>query len=338
MKKFFACFSALAVLACIQAETVKLKNGDRISGHVSMAQFEDPSASKLEVKTLYGSIEIPKADIDSVIPAEKAAEEAKVIAEAMSPKPAEEAKAPVVRTWEDDYKDFIHSIVPSGWEFKFSGGLEYKNSTSKNLSYVLALTGKKKWDEFNEFDFNMWYDYATEEPDGQPKTTSTDKYGIMTNYKRFLGRGDDWFLKNMLGYSVDRVKLINDQVDEGVLFGRKFKFLENDAIVINLALGPAVRYTNADGYDQHWAAMGTATEDFTWKFHKYSRIEQSAYFGLNATNWNRYNLDFRLGIVFDVTEIVSLSCRYIYTYDNMTADDAQKSEQRLVAGFEIPFK
>ena len=338
MKKALIILSALSAFALANADTVKLKNGDRISGSFSQTQMSDPATLNLDVKTMYATISIPKTDIAEIISSAKAVEEAKVIAEATAPKPAsEESKEPVVRTWEDDYKDFIHQYVPSGWEFKLKAGLEYRESTSTNLSYLFSFDGKKKWDEYNEFDFILWYDYATEQPRGMDKTKSSDNYGIRTNYKRFLSADQDWYFQNMLAYSVDSIKLIRDQVDEAILFGRRLRFLDGD-IVINLSAGPAVRYTNARDFNQKWAVLGTAKEDFTWNYHKYSRIEQSMYFGMNVANWNRYTYDFRLGVVFDITDIVSLSCRYIYNYDNMTSRDAQKHEQRLMFGLEMPFK
>lgn len=321
------------------ADTIKLKNGDRISGTVDSTQKMDAARTKIAVVTAYGTVEIPRLDIEEIIDDKMAEKENAAIKTAVADadkKAAEEAK-PVARTWEDDYKDFIHAYMPSGWEFKLKGGMEYKDSTSRNITYSIGFDGLKKWDDFNEFSFKTWYEYATEKPQGLPETTSTDKYGIMTTYQRFFSKDKTWFLENLLGYNADHVKLIRHQVDEGVLFGRRFVFW-NDEMTLNFAAGPAARYTSADGYSQHWAFMGTFTEDYVWKFHKYSRIEQGAYYGLNLFNWNKYSFLFNIGLVFDVTEIASVSCRYYYSYDNMTGSNAQKSEQRFLLGFEIPFK
>ena len=339
MKKTFLILTALSAFLISEADTVKLKNGDRISGTFSQAQMSDSAALNLDVKTIYDAVvSIPKADIAEIISATKAVEEAKIIAEATAPKPdSTEAKAPVVRTWEDDYKEFIHEYVPSGWEFKLKAGLEYRESVSENLSYLVSFEGKKKWDEYNEFDFTIWYDYATEQPRGMPATKSADNYGVRTNYKRFFSKAEEWYFQNMLAYSVDSVKMIRDQVDEAVLIGRRLTYLDGE-LVINVSAGPAVRYTNAIDFHQKWAVLAMAKEDLTWRYHKYSRIEQSAYFGLNVTNWSRYTFDFRLGVVFDITDIVSLSCRYMYNYDNMISSAAQKHEQRLIFGLEMPFK
>ncbi len=330
---FFASFCAL------NADTVKLKNGDKISGTLSIPQLNDQTLTKVALTTVYGTIEISKVDIDSVLSTEEAQKDADATAknDAETKARAAESTQPVVRTWVDDYKDYVHSAVPSGWEFKISGGMEWKETTTKTTSYAIAFEGYKKFDAFNEFKFNMWYEYATEQPQGLPEYKSTDKYGVMTNYKRFLTSGDSWFLQNMLGYSVDMIKGIEDQVDEGILFGRKFKFLD-DKFIMNIAAGPAVRYTNARNYDDHWALLATLTEDIVYRFHEHARFEQNMYYGQNVTNIHSYSFAFMAAVIFEITDVMHLLAKYTYSYDTMTADTAQKEEQRFILGFEIPLK
>lgn len=345
-------FFALAALSSLplNADVFVLKNGDRITGEVA-AKTDD----KTSVQTPYALIDIPNSEIVSVsaVPTDKKQEE--IAKEAVAEKPAEESAAQNAiaasdkpaenvaeeKSFIDEYKDFVHGIVPEGWEFKLTGAVEYRKTDSQTTSYTFGFEGFKKWGELDEFKFNAYYDYAYEKgtlDNGMSyRNKTTDKYGIGTNYKHFFEQASNWYFTNTLAYSVDMIKGIKDQVDEIVGLGRSFKFLD-EKLVINVSVGPSIRYVNADGYDEHWVPMATFMEDLTYKFHKYSRFEQNFFAGISLTNVHKYNYMFSAGIVFEVTEVVNLAARYFYSYDAVNSGSAQKKEERLTLGFEIPLK
>ena len=240
-------------------------------------------------------------------------------------------------SWLEAYREFVHSAVPENWDFLFKGGLDYKNTSSKTISYAFSFDGHTAWDDLNDFKFNAYYEYAAETPESGVKSSTVDKYGIGTNYKRYLEIENTWYLTNMLSYGVDTIKGIKDQVDEMVGMGRTFKFLE-EKLVVNLAVGPAGRYINAYDYDQHWAALVTLNQDLVWDFHEYARLEQNFYIGENVLNVHQYNAIFGIGLVFKLSDLINLSARYSYSYDAINSSEAQKSEQRIILGFEIPLK
>ncbi len=331
MKRTPILIAAAVLSAASYADTVVLKNGDRLSGEIVAKTDES-----ISLKTAYGPFVIPASDVESVLAAEEAAKPAAAVAAAPAPAPAPAAPEPE-RTWVDDYRDFIHSNVPEGWEFKIKGGLERRETSSKTLSYTLGFDAHKMWDDVHDFKFSAYYDYASETPENGVENKTTDKYGVVTNYKYYISP-ETWYLSNTLSYGVDRIKGIKDQVDEIVGVGRTIKPLGDDTLIINVSAGPAARYVNADDYDQHWAAMATVMQDLVWKFHDYARLEESAFAGVNVLNVNKYNYVFNIGIVFELTDLLNIAGRYSYSYDGVNASSAQKTEERFIISFEIPFK
>lgn len=322
------------------AEVFNLKNGDRISGEIVARGIDD-----VYLKTAFGTIKLPKDQVVSIegLEGEKLAGDNSKQPATEDPK-AEKNEEELTKAeldgnegWVNAYKNFVHEQVPENWDFIFKGGLDYKNTSSKTISYSFAFDGHTAWDELNDFKFHAYYEYAAETPQGGTKNSTVDKYGMTTDYKRYFEVENTWYLTNALSYGVDTIKGIKDQVDEMVGVGRTIKLLD-EKMVINLSLGPAVRYINAYEYDNHWAALVTFNQDLAWDFHEYARLEQNFYLGENVLNVHQYNAIFGIGVVFKLSDIFNLTARYTYSYDAINSSEAQKTEQRILLGFEIPFK
>lgn len=337
--------ATLAFCQALSAETISLKNGDKISGEV-IAKSDDC----VYLKTAFGTIKLPTEQIEPAKEVAQSAEnaEAKLAKDdsakaqstdatvaASADKKAEET--PKAYTWVDSYRDFIHANVPEGWDFMLKGGLDYRKTSSKTLSYTFSFDAHTAWDDLNDFKFNAYYEYASETSEAGIENCTTDKYGLSGNYKRYFEEDNTWYMTDMLSYGVDTVKGIKDQAEEMVGFGRTIKFLD-DKLVMNLAVGPSIRYINAVNYDNHWAALATFSEDLAYDFHEYARFEQNMYIGENMLNVHQYNFVFGMGLVFKLSDLFNLAARYYYSYDAINSSEAQKSEQRLIFGFEIPLK
>ncbi|MBR4598169.1 MAG: hypothetical protein IKO42_07230, partial [Opitutales bacterium] len=183
----FSCASAYA-------DVFVLKNGDKISGEVLSKSEETTS-----VKTPYATIELLNSEIETSGAAvlDTAQAQQDLAKDAIKPETstATEAKAPEAQTAEEQkqleeaksyieqYKEFIHSIVPEGWEFKISGAVEYRKTSSQTTSFTFAFDAAKKWGELDDFKLHAYYDYAFEKgtlDNGERyRNKTTDKYGIV---------------------------------------------------------------------------------------------------------------------------------------------------------------
>ncbi len=327
------------------AEIITLTNGDRISGKVSLA-----NDAQIVLTTQFGDITIPRASITAIsadansptitqntpVPA---AETAAAVSEAAPAEPAPDPTAPPAvdkePEWLTDYRNFIKENFPETWQFRIRGGLEYRETTSSIFSVYAAIDLKKEWD-LNKFSATAYYNYTSETSVAGVDSTTLDKWGLDTSFRRDFDETSHWYVQNILNYKRDRVKNIKDQVDEAVTFGYRFEFERYD-LTIDIAPGPAVRYINADDFSTKWVLMGVVAEDLNWQISKFLKLEQNAYVGMNLTNSHQYSAYFRLGLVIHATEVIDIALRYSYDYDAINASTAQKTEQRLMLSFEAPF-
>lgn len=330
--------SFLAALQISFADVLTLNNG-----YVFQGELLSKTDKNLVFKTDFGEI---KADLNSVSKLDvKAEKEAVVLSSKAAPQKGglkEEDGEFNIEKYLQSYREFAHSAVPKGWEFKIAGAVERRNTNSSTNAYRASFNAKKTWENSSEFFFNAYYDYAVEKNSLGGKYRTTDKYGAITNYKYFFS-DTSWFATNTLAYSADTIANIDDQVDEIIGFGRKFKFFD-DTLLVNVSIGPALRYVNARNYDEHWLPMGTFMQDFSWQLHKYVRAEQSLYTGgvmfagVGLSDVGKYNYIVNLGLVFKLTEVVDVAMRYFYSYNNVNSPSAQKEEERILLSFELPLK
>lgn len=337
---FFSAFFAFMQISF--ADVLTLNNG-----YVFKGELISKTDKNVVFKTDFGEI---KADLNSVSKLDvETKREAVLVSSNAKPKVEEPKKEEKIKEPEfnlekylQSYREFVHSNVPKGWEFRIAGAVERRNTNSSTNAYRVSFNAKKTWENSSEFFFNAYYDYAVEKNSLGGKYRTTDKYGAITNYKYFFS-GTSWFATNTLAYSADTIANIDDQVDEIIGIGRKFKFFD-DTLLINISIGPAIRYVNARNYDDHWLPMGTFVQDFSWQLHKYLRAEQSLYTGgvmfagVGLSDVSKYNYVVNLGLVFKLTEVMDIAMRYFYSYNNVNSPSAQKEEERILLSFELPLK
>ena len=279
------------------ADILTLSNGDRISGKISQS-----NDAQIVLETQFGDITIPRsaisgisADVNSATVSQENLQAGQGAADSSSDNAAAEAPEsdpsapPAVGKepeWVTDYRNFVKENFPEGWQFRLRGGLEYRQTTSSVFSVYAAFDVKKEWD-LNKFSATAYYNYTSETSVDNVTSTTLDKWGIDTNFRRDFDETSHWYVQNILAYKRDMVKGIKDQVDEAVTLGYRFEFERYD-LTIDIAPGPAVRYINAYDFNTKWAFMAVVAEDLVWEINKLLRFEQNGYVGINVTNVNQY--------------------------------------------------
>ena len=181
-----ACLSAVAAEASVEVFT--LNSGDTFKGE--QVSSKDGVVS---IKTAYGKLSVPVADIKTreLASAAKAEEKAVQVAKEAGPIPQE--KDP---QWVVDYRDFVRRTFPEGWQFRIKGGMEFKKTDSSTFSFYAAFDVKKEWG-VNVFTATAYYNYTSQTDTSGAKDVTIDNYGLNTNYKRFFNATKTWYLSNV---------------------------------------------------------------------------------------------------------------------------------------------
>ena len=325
--------AALAAQAAI--ETLTLTTGEVFTGETSTAPD-----GVVSVKTPYGTLAIPADKIaKKELTAADGATEIKIAeaeAKAEAAKEAEVAPEPVDKDpqWVEDYRNFVEENFPEGWQFRFRGGLEFRDTSSSTFSFYAAFDVKKEWD-INIFTATAYYNYTSQTSAADVKDVTIDNYGVDTVYKRFFNDTKTWYVANLLNYKHDQVKNISHQVDEAVTFGYRFDIKRHN-LTIDIGPGPAVRYVDSYTEGVSWIAMALVQEDLAWIISKTFRFEQNFNAALDLQDTDKYTATFQMALVSHLTKVMDLAIRYSYQYDNISSSTV-KTEQRLIIAFEFPF-
>ena len=332
-----ACLSAVAAEASVEVFT--LNSGDTFRGE--QVSSKDGVVS---IKTAYGKLSVPVADIKTRELASAAKAEEKAVQVAKDEKAPAAQTAPVDEAgpipqekdpqWVVDYRDFVRRNFPEGWQFRIKGGMEFKKTDSSTFSFYAAFDVKKEWG-VNVFTATAYYNYTSQTDTSGAKDVTIDNYGLNTNYKRFFNATKTWYLSNILNYLHDEVKGINNQVDEAVTVGYRFDFKRYD-LTLDIGPGPAVRYVDSESEGIQWIAMALLQEDLTWSMSKVFRLEQSLNAAIDMLSGDKYSVTFQIALIAHITEVADLALRYIAQYDNISSTTVT-TEQRFILAFEFPF-
>lgn len=339
-----AAFSALAFSVCtLNADVLVLKSGDRLTGKLISKDggkivFEHPQLGQLTVAGDQASVEVAAAQQEAsaqqaVADAENAAEQPAQAAVAQAAPAAEASpEPPKDKNFMEKTRDSIKSWMPKGMEGKISVGYTHIDTgdTSESLALALDITYTK---DLWKYGFRAFYDYATSETEAGVKSTSSDKYGAAVSAAREIG--PRWFLESKTTYDHDELLELEHQVQENLSVG--YWIIKKDKLTWNVTLGPAVRYTDARGSNEHWYGLAAVQENLMYKFNDTLRIDHYANYNIDPTDANKYSWKLYVGFTAKVSEWIDATLSYEHSVNKMVGDDAQTNEDRIIFALGIPF-
>ena len=337
MKKTFI---ALLLTTSAFFATATVEKYTLSSGEVFTGEAIGEKDGKLSLKTKYGTLTIPATEIakKEVVKTSDAVEAKVAETPAPAPTPKEDPAAPNPKEkepeWVADYRNFVETYFPEGWQFRLKGGIEYAKTDSSTLSYAVSFDVKKEWD-INIFTATFYYNYATQKSSAGVEEKTIDDYGFDTAFKRFFNDTKTWYFANIFTYEHDQVASIRHEVEEAITVGYRFDFKRHN-LTIDVGPGPAVRYTQLMNDHEEWTALAVMQEDLNWIISKTFKFEQSFYATLDLQDTSKYGVTFKMALVAHLTKVMDLALRYSYKYDNISSDTVTE-EQRLILAFEFPF-
>ena len=238
-----------------------------------------------------------------------------------------------LRTWQDDYIDFITPYIPEGWYIKLSGGYLIKQTSTSERTLDLAFSAEREWDVYS-LSLSGYYNYTLYTDTGGASSATTDKYGLAYSYKwKFLGAESDWYMNSNLSYKVDAIKLINTQLDQVVGVGYAYSIKEW-GISTSIDTGPSVRYLDLENEKDRVIPSWSLNESIYWDITDLLRFEHTASLSASLGSEDDASAYIMVGLVFAPKSVVSIALRYTGDYDNLTDI---KYEERFIISFEIPF-
>ena len=331
--KALLCVAATCAMSNAFADTVWLKNGDRITGTIKV--FD---GGKLMVDTAYGgSIPVDMKQVKTletdqpllvrqdaydseVAKALKPADEGKVIlANGEAPKTVELASIQQLMK----PKPLVQDL---SWKGNIDAALDFKRAETDTDDYNVAFKTTARhgrWRHIADGEYNR------ETEDG---VTGTDNWGLEYSLDRFIT--DQWFWQGRLNYKHDNIEDIRRQRTLGT--GPGYQFWDNELGAFSLgSLVNRTDYTFSDGRKENFYSMAVK-----WDYNRYLVGKTIEFFttgelGRPLSNVADYNLDAEVGLRYKVTEWASLNLKYEKDLITGTTNGNDLDSSRYTAGFGV---
>jgi hypothetical protein len=315
--KTLLCLSLSLATTPLLADTVWLKNGDRLTGEI---KFFD--GAKLLLKTEYGGAialdwdQVATLDSDqellikeSAVSGERAkslqaAEPGKVIlANGEAPRTIELASIQQILK----PKPLVEDLT---WKGNLDAAMDYKRGEADSDDYDIDLKTKARhglWRHNAEAGYNRQY---------QDDVVSTDNWHAEYALDRFLD--EHWFWQGRLEYKRDQIEELERQRTLGT--GPGYQFWDNELGAFSVAgLLNRSDYRFADGQEESFYALSTKWDYNRYVVGKTVEVFSSGELGKPLANVADYTLDAEVGLRYKVTDWASLH---------------MKAEKELVSGAE----
>ena len=325
------CLALSVAVTPALADTVWLKNGDRLTGKI---KFYD--GGKLVLATDYGgSIALDWRQIATLeSDQELLIKESALVGErAKSLRPAEPGKVTLVNGDEPKTielasieqmlkpKPLVEDLV---WKGNIDAALDYKRAERDTDDYDASVKTKARhglWRHNAEADYNREF---------QDDVVTTDNWGVEYALDRFIT--EHWFWQGRLEYKRDLIEDVRRQRTVGT--GPGYQFWDNELGAFSVAgLLNRTDYEYDTGERDNFYAMSMKWDYNRYLIGKSVELFSDGEVGKPLNNVAEYTFDAALGLRYKVTDWASLNMKA--EKDLVSGSQGELDETRYSLGFGI---
>lgn len=329
--RILLCLVAAGLSLSSLADTVWMKNGDRLSGKIRLFDggkllLETPYGGSIpldwkQVATLHSDQEL-LIKLDDVT-GERAktlrpAEEGKVIlSNGVMSKPIELASIVQLMKPKPLVEDFL-------WKGNIDLAMEYERADSDTDEYHVDVDTKARhgrWRHNAEAGFNR--EYKNEE-------VTTDNWDVEYALDRFID--GQWFWQNRLRYKRDKVEDLEREFVAGT--GPGYQFWDNELGAFSLAsLVNRNEYEFANDKEEGFYSLGAKWDYNRYLIGKTVELFSTGEVGRPLSNVADFSLEAEAGLRYKVTDWASLNMKA--EKDLISGSEGDVDETRYTLGFGV---
>jgi hypothetical protein len=332
LSRTLLCLAVTSASTPLLADTVWLKNGDRLSGKINV--FD---GGKLLIQTEYGGaipidwkqVKTLESDQQLLVKQDAytgemakslhAAEDGKVtLANGDAPKTVELASIQQILKPKPVVEDLV-------WKGNIDAALDYRRAEKDTDNYDVdfkTVARHGRWRHTAEGEYNRVF---------QDDVVTTDNWGAEYALDRFIT--EKWYWQGRLNYKRDKVEDLARQRTVGT--GPGYQFWDNELGAFSLgSLLNRTDYEYADGGKDNFYSLA-----MKWDYNRFLIGKKVEFFtngevGKPLGDAADYSLDAGVGLRYRVTEWASLNLKA--EKDIVSgADDASFNKTRYTAGFGV---
>ena len=325
------CLSLSVAATPLMADTVWMKNGDRLTGTIKV--FD---GGKLMLETKYGGSipldwkEVATLESDQELLVKesdttgerakslKAADAGKVtLANGESPRTVELASISQIMKPKPFVEDFM-------WKGNVDVAMDYKRAESDTDDYDIDLKTQARHGKWRH---NATVDYNRELKDD---VVSTDNWGTEYALDRFLT--EQWFWQGRLEYKRDKIEDLSRQRTIGT--GPGYQFWDNELGAFSVAgLVNRSDYEYSNGEKDNFMSASMKWDYNRFLVGKTVELFSEGELGKPLSGAADYSLDAEVGLRYKVTDWASLNMKA--EKDIVSGSEGELDETRYSLGFGI---
>ncbi len=175
---------------------------------------------------------------------------------------------------------------------------------------------------------------------GEVPTTDQDEFDLRWRHQL----NDRWFTQSNTSYSSDKIRLINDNIEQEVALG--YKLFTDSRQTLNVGVGLTGQYLDATGVETGADYLGDVFEDYTYKINgrytftqdisaNYSPERRGVFGVVGNVNTpiseeqTNYAYKFHSSLQGRISNHLSLNLHFEYDYDNVVLEPSARAEQHI---------
>jgi hypothetical protein len=333
---------ALAWPAIGAASQLVLANGDRLTGQVTKRE----NGMITFHSDVLGDIVAPANQVTIVEPPPPSIPPQSLAG--LPPGPAKADRAPPAASataaagysgwwwpWWVAQPFLVLKPVVTHWTGKIEFGYDNDLTTIRTTTTTTRIQADKTVGP-DSFQFKGLYLYGSSD---EVPTTDQDEFDFRWRHQL----DDRWFTQAYTSYSSDKIRLVNDNIEQEAALG--YKLYANARQTLDVGAGVTGQYLDATGVQKGADYLGDVFQDYTYKINgRYTLSEDiSADFSpdrrgeygvttigtpINKEAQN-YDYKFHSTLQGKISNHLSLNLHFEYDYDNAVLDPAARAEQHI---------
>lgn len=346
---------ALLVVPSLFADTVKLKNGDTLTGKIL-----EQADGKVKFKgTLFGELTINESDIADYKIGDAPSEAAATASAPVAAAPAVSAPsanksdfsgqkdAPAKPVWSRSITFGGNYLTPTFTQGQISGAPAGTTGAALSLpGRVIGVQAAANFLRATQSDvhgLDLTWAYTDYEPSG----TQTDNHSAAFIWNHKIN--DRSYTVSRTSYSVDQVKNIDYSAVQ--LFGVGYKIIDTPQTKFDFVPGAVLmQEKKGNAFDDEFQYGGGFLESFIYYFNAKASFEQRLLYRQSFKESELYAIDAYLGFKGMISAKLGLTVGLSYLYDNslgpvsfpfgggtVTLDAQKKGQLTLTSGVQYKF-
>ena len=170
------------------------------------------------------------------------------------------------------------------------------------------------------FQLSGEYNFRETEQSNGNQYISQDRHHVNFIYRWFFS--ETWFFQNATSYRTDKLKGIDNELQNILGYGYRKTFLDD----LELLIGSGVGFQDRTivGLAEESPVILNVFQELNWKPTKRIEFKQTLNFFQNPQEMDIYNYKITLGIKYRFTDLLGFEMRYFMDYDNGITENIKK--------------